>query len=230
MIPRKRIPYGQWSPDARALDVIGGKWTLLIVRDLSAGPRRFVDLQRNLPGISSEQLRIRLAEMVADGLLERRRFREVPPRVMYSLTPRGEELRRVVGEVAAWGMRWMWGPPREDEQVDFAALLRTITALPVPADMPSGVLSLRIGDDRFSCEVRDGHCRLVSDGDQRPDATISGPVSTWLQALGPPAPGRRLRTSGDRALAKAFLGLVSRYAEAAATPDQLDRSLGQAAL
>ena len=74
----KRHPYDQWSPDARALDLVGDKWTLLIIRDLAADPRRFVELQRVLPGISTEQLRSRLNRMVADGLLTRQRYREVP--------------------------------------------------------------------------------------------------------------------------------------------------------
>ena len=73
--PPKRHPYDQWSPDARALDLVGDKWTLLIIRDLAAGPRRFVELQRVLPGISTEQLRSRLNRMVADGLLTRQRYR-----------------------------------------------------------------------------------------------------------------------------------------------------------
>ena len=60
--------------------MVGDKWTLLIVRDLASGPRRFVELQRTLPGISTEQLRSRLNRMVADGLLTRQRYREVPPR------------------------------------------------------------------------------------------------------------------------------------------------------
>ena len=62
--PPKRHPYDQWSPDARALDLVGDKWTLLIIRDLSAGPRRFVELQRVLPGISAEQLRSRGVQIV----------------------------------------------------------------------------------------------------------------------------------------------------------------------
>src|SRR3954453_15303057 len=81
--PPKRHSYDQWAPDARALDLVGDKWTLLIVRDLVPGPRRFVELQRVLPGISTEQLRSRLNRMVADGLLTRQRYREVPPRVDY---------------------------------------------------------------------------------------------------------------------------------------------------
>ena len=101
--PPKRHPYNQWAPDARALDLVGDKWTLLIVRDLAAGPRRFVELQRVLPGISTEQLRSRLNRMVADGLLTRQRYREVPPRVEYSLSELGESLKPVIDILKAWG-------------------------------------------------------------------------------------------------------------------------------
>ena len=103
--PPKRHPYDQWSPDARALDLVGDKWTLLIIRDLAAGPRRFVELQRVLPGISTEQLRSRLNRMVADGLLTRQRYREVPPRVDYELTERSRELMPVLGALAQLGLR-----------------------------------------------------------------------------------------------------------------------------
>src|SRR5881394_726509 len=122
----KRHPYDQWSPDARALDLVGDKWTLLIVRDLASGPRRFVELQRVLPGISTEQLRSRLNRMVADGMLTRKRYREVPPRVDYELTERSRELAPVLGELARWGYEWAWGPPRETERVDVGAIFRLI--------------------------------------------------------------------------------------------------------
>src|ERR1700761_197374 len=109
--PPKRHPYDQWAPDARALDLVGDKWTLLIVRDLSSGPRRFVELQRVLPGISTEQLRSRLNRMVADGLLTRQRYREVPPRVDYELTERSRELIPVLGALARWGFCWAGARP-----------------------------------------------------------------------------------------------------------------------
>ena len=91
---------------------MGDKWTLLIVRDLVAGPRRFVELQRVLPGISTEQLRSRLNRMVADGLLTRQRYREVPPRVDYELTERARDLLPVIGALARWGYQWAWSAPR----------------------------------------------------------------------------------------------------------------------
>ena len=74
-----------------------------IVRDLISGPRRFVELQRVLPGISTEQLRSRLNRMVADGMLTRKRYREVPPRVDYELTDRAGALAPVLGELAKVG-------------------------------------------------------------------------------------------------------------------------------
>ena len=127
--PPKRHPYAQWAPDARALDLVGDKWTLLIVRDLTPGPRRFVELQRVLPGISTEQLRSRLNRMVADGLLTRQRYREVPPRVDYELTPRSRELLPVLGALAGWGLEWAWSAPRPGEAIDIGAILRVAPGL-----------------------------------------------------------------------------------------------------
>src|SRR3979411_3336036 len=113
--PPKPHPCDPWSPDTRALDLVGDKWTLLIVRDLVSGPRRFVELQRTLPGISTEQLRSRLNRMVADGLLTRQRYREVPPRVDYELTDRARHLIPVLGALARWGYEWSGSEARPGE-------------------------------------------------------------------------------------------------------------------
>ena len=134
--PPKRHPYDQWSPDARALDLVGDKWTLLIVRDLASGPRRFVELQRVLPGISTEQLRSRLNRMVADGMLTRKRYREVPPRVDYELTDRARDLMPVLAALARWGYDWAWSEPRGSEAVDIGAIFRLAPGL-IPASEPA---------------------------------------------------------------------------------------------
>ena len=134
--PPKRHPYDQWSPDARALDLVGDKWTLLIIRDLAAGPRRFVELQRVLPGISTEQLRSRLNRMVADGLLTRQRYREVPPRVDYELTERSRELIPVLGALARWGYDWTWSAPRPGEDVNVGAIFRLAPGMLEPPAGP----------------------------------------------------------------------------------------------
>src|SRR5207237_728286 len=146
--PPKRHRYNQWSPDARALDLVGDKWTLLIVRDLVSGPRRFVELQRTLPGISTEQLRSRLNRMVADGLLTRQRYREVPPRVDYELTERAQELVPVIGALARWGYDWTWSAPRQGEAVSIGAIFRTAPGLLAPARSAKGVVACVVQGDR----------------------------------------------------------------------------------
>src|ERR1700722_6850205 len=158
--PPKRHPYDQWSPDARALDLVGDKWTLLIIRDLAAGPRRFVELQRVLPGISTEQLRSRLNRMVADGMLTRQRYREVPPRVDYELTERARELMPILGELARWGYAWAWGTPRPSECVDIGAIFRLAPGLVHPVESLNGTVELTVqngdGDSVYQLIVRDG--------------------------------------------------------------------------
>ena len=146
--PPKRHPYNQWSPDARALDLVGDKWTLLIVRDLAGGPRRFVELQRVLPGISTEQLRSRLNRMVADGLLTRQRYREVPPRVDYELTERARELLPVVGALARWGYDWAWSAPRPGEAIDIGAIFRLAPGLLDAAGRRRGTVELTVESAR----------------------------------------------------------------------------------
>src|SRR6202790_5528715 len=146
--PPKRHPYDQWSPDARALDLVGDKWTLLIVRDLVSGPRRFVELQRVLPGISTEQLRSRLNRMVADGMLTRKRYREVPPRVDYELTERARDLMPILGELARWGYEWAWSSPRSSEDVELGAIFRLALGLVEPANVSGTVEFTVTGDEQ----------------------------------------------------------------------------------
>src|SRR5438309_1131858 len=185
-VPRpKRHPYDHWSPDARALDLVGDKWTLLIVRDLAAGPRRFVELQRVLPGISTEQLRSRLNRMVADGLLTRQRYREVPPRVDYELTERSRELLPVVGELARWGYNWAWSPPRPDEAIDIGAIFRCAPGMvELPADA-TGAIELTVGQRAYTL-VLEGHgVRIEERAAPEARARVSGSERAWIDALGP---------------------------------------------
>jgi DNA-binding HxlR family transcriptional regulator len=213
--PPKRHPYDQWTPDARALDLVGDKWTLLIIRDLAAGPRRFVELQRVLPGISTEQLRSRLNRMVADGMLTRRRFREVPPRVEYELTERARDLMPIIGELARWGYIWTWSAPREGEQIDIDAILRLAPGLAhLPRDV-RGRLELTVTDGRDSEPV--SLVMTVSAGDvaieegvaDNADARISAPTAVWVRAFLPTGERDGLRIEGDRVLAMRVLDALT---------------------
>lgn len=214
--PPKRHPYDQWSPDARALDLVGDKWTLLIVRDLLAGPRRFVQLQQVLPGISTEQLRSRLNRMVADGLLTRQRFREVPPRVEYSLTERARQLSPVIGALARWGYDWAWGAPREREAVDIGAIFRsTVGLLEAAPPIGSGTVEMRVDDRPYAMSIGGSKVELSEHEAGGADATISGSQSAWIAALGPDADRSGLEISGDSRMADVVLEGVSATARRA---------------
>jgi DNA-binding HxlR family transcriptional regulator len=97
--------YGQPCPVAESLDLVGERWTLLIVRDLIRGPARFQDLRTTLPGIPTRLLSERLKFMTAQGLVARKFYSDDPPRAHYALTDKGRDLGLVVGALAAWGAR-----------------------------------------------------------------------------------------------------------------------------
>src|ERR1700723_98044 len=218
--PAKRHPYDQWSPDARALDLVGDKWTLLIVRDLISGPRRFVELQRVLPGISTEQLRSRLNRMVADGMLTRQRFREVPPRVDYELTERARELMPILGELARWGYAWAWGTPRQSEAVDIAAMFRLAPGLVHPSAGLRGTVELTVEDGDESTVYRlpaaDGRVIVEEQAADRADARVIGSTRAWIKAFSPEGDRSELEVTGSRKLAGELLDGLALAAPGAA--------------
>jgi DNA-binding HxlR family transcriptional regulator len=217
--PPKRHPYDQWSPDARALDLVGDKWTLLIIRDLAAGPRRFVELQRVLPGISTEQLRSRLNRMVADGLLTRQRYREVPPRVDYELTERSRELMPVLGALARWGYDWTWSSPRPGEDINLGAIFRLAPGLLAPPPDVEGSVDVMVdgrGTDQpdrvFRLEAQEGHVEIREHPEGSADALVSGTETQWIRALAPNGSLDGLDLRGDRMLAETLLSDFTRAA------------------
>jgi DNA-binding HxlR family transcriptional regulator len=220
--PPKRHPYDQWSPDARALDLIGDKWTLLIVRDLAAGPRRFVELQRVLPGISTEQLRSRLNRMVADGMLTRKRYREVPPRVDYELTERAVELMPILGELARWGYEWAWSTPRPSESVDIGAIFRLAPGL-LEANGASGTVQCTVTDGRqgnpaaYLFSFEGDRVTIVERAQESCSAQVRGDTAAWISAFSP-EPHRdmsALKVDGDANLAHTLLTGLARTAPGA---------------
>ena len=97
--------YGQRCPVAKTLEVVGDRWTLLVVRDLLGGARRFQDLQAGLPGLAPNILSERLKLMEEHALVSRRFYSEHPPRAEYELTAKGKDLGVVIGALAEWGSR-----------------------------------------------------------------------------------------------------------------------------
>jgi DNA-binding HxlR family transcriptional regulator len=94
-------------PVCRTADVVCGKWTLLIIRDLADGRSRFCELERSLQGISPRTLSLRLRALEEEGIVERRTYPEVPPRVEYALTEKGRALVPIIEDMRAYGRRWL---------------------------------------------------------------------------------------------------------------------------
>ena len=220
--PPKRHPYDQWSPDTRALDLVGDKWTLLIVRDLAGGPRRFVELQRVLPGISTEQLRSRLNRMVADGLLTRQRYREVPPRVDYELTDRARDLMPVLGALARWGYDWAWSVPKNGEEINIGAIIRLAPGLLSLPRSLGGTVEVRApgkggASSTYVLTAARGRVKVEEREDAGADARVSGSQKAWVAAFSPNGSRSSLTIQGNKRLAEAMLDGLSVAAAASAS-------------
>jgi DNA-binding HxlR family transcriptional regulator len=100
-------------PVCRTAEVVCGKWTLLLVRDLAEGRSRFCELERSLAGISPRTLSLRLRALEDEGIVERHTFPEVPPRVEYALTDKGQALLPLIEDMRAYGERWLGGSCEE---------------------------------------------------------------------------------------------------------------------
>jgi DNA-binding HxlR family transcriptional regulator len=105
-------PYDMRCPVARTFDIVGERWTMLILRDLFvSGPRKFQDFENSLRGISPNTLSARLKRLEDAGIVERRFYEQHPPRAEYLLTERGRELRPVVRALFEWGRAHTTAPP-----------------------------------------------------------------------------------------------------------------------
>jgi len=169
--------YDEYCAAARALDVVGDRWTLLIVRELALqGPCRYTDLRNGLPGIATNLLAQRLRELERAGVVARE---EAPPPIattLFRLTARGEELRPVLAELVRWGMPLMT-EPRPADAVRSRWLAWALEFMLTDRDpaRPPTVIELRTGDEQIAVEAGGGavHVRLARA--EHPDVTLSGP-------------------------------------------------------
>jgi hypothetical protein len=165
-----------------------------------------------LPGISTEQLRSRLNRMVADDLLKRERYREVPPRVDYELTQRAQELLPVIGALSRWGARWAWGAPRGDEAVDIGAILRSLPGIETTNGL-AGTIELSVfaepAEVVYALTLSSGRISIDEQPAETADARVRGPQLAWVAALSPDAVTDALDITGDEALATGFLAMIA---------------------
>jgi DNA-binding HxlR family transcriptional regulator len=153
-MPRRR--YHQFCPLAKALDVIGERWTLLIVRELLSGPKRYTDLRAALPGLATDLLATRLRELQDNGLIDRREVPPPTPATVYELTSRGRALKPVIAELAHWG-RPLLREPADDHLPDSALSLGLEAAFrPEAAAGLDETYDIEVDGRRTAVRVRDG--------------------------------------------------------------------------
>ncbi|MGA5195068.1 winged helix-turn-helix transcriptional regulator [Streptomyces exfoliatus] len=158
--PRRRS-YDQHCAAARALDLVGDRWTLLVVRELLAGPRRYTDLHADLPGVSTDMLAGRLKDMEGAELVTRRRLPPPASAFVYELTPRGRDLLPVLRALAAWGAPDL-GEPRSTDAV--RAHWYAIPLLGALAELGAGVVQVTLDEGEFHVRVGDDGSVAYGDG------------------------------------------------------------------
>jgi DNA-binding HxlR family transcriptional regulator/putative sterol carrier protein len=209
--------YGQYCGLAYALDLVGERWALLIVRDLLMAPKRFTELERGLPGIPSNVLAARLKELEQNGIVAR----HVAPRpeagVVYDLTDYGRELEEIVLRLGRWGARSL-GEPKAGDVVTPAALVVALRAgfRPGAARGLRATYELRVGDVVVHARVAGGRLEAGEGPADAPDVVVESDatlkrVMAGELTLDEALAGGRFRVEGDRAL-------LDRFAEAFVLP------------
>ena len=182
--------YGQHDGITRALELIGERWALLIVRDLLVGPRRYSELAAGLPRIPSNILAARLKELQEAGVLRRAPHSRV---VVYELTPYGRELEPIVLGLGAWGFKTM-DDPREEQIItpdSMTMTLRTAFRQNVAATLPATAYAARVGAAELLIRV-DGAALDVTRGDGPADLAFAAGPDIRRLISGQLAPGRAI--------------------------------------
>src|ERR671918_313799 len=173
--------YEQYCPLAHALGVVGERWTLLVVRDLLHGPKRYTDLAEGLPGIGTNVLASRLRDLEKFGIVQKRKLPPPAASTVYELTEYGLELEEVMCALARWGARSL-GPPGPDDELYPEWGLNAFTALfnPEAARGLTETYVLRVGDDVFTVRLEDGRMHTHVGATDDPDLDASMDMSTFF--------------------------------------------------
>jgi DNA-binding HxlR family transcriptional regulator len=196
-MPEKKKSYGQYCGLARALEIVGERWGLLIVRDLLVGPRRFSDLHRGLPRIPTNVLSARLKELEDAGVVVRRVLPRPSGSIVYELTDFGNQLEDAVLSLARWGAQVL-GDPRSEEIVTVDSLIMAMrsTFNPKAARGLDASYELRVGDVVIHMRVHGAKLEVAAG--PLPDADLvidAGPALKALMA-GEMTPARAKASGG----------------------------------
>jgi DNA-binding HxlR family transcriptional regulator len=202
---RKR--YDQYCPIAHALDLVGDRWALLVVRELMHGQKRYTDLAASLPGIGTNVLAARLKELEAAGIVAKRTLPPPAASRVYELTGYGQELRPAMRELALWGARSL-GPPTADDEL-FPGWLENALDVVLAPLAPDGRYEFRVGDEVASLVDGEAHGGPAS----APDVVIEGDAEGVYHFLVDRTVAG-VTVTGDRTLVDALLAVVPQPATA----------------
>jgi DNA-binding HxlR family transcriptional regulator len=208
--------YGHFCMLAKALEHVGDRWTLLVVRDLLSGPKRFTDLMDRMAGITPKTLTRRVRDLETDGLVEA--DRETGRReVWYRLTPAGKDLQPALEELLLWGLRNVAEPPRPDEPVHPDHVLRALQLQLQREGVNAGTVRWHVhvpGTGHYTLTGAAGRWefRSVDDRETPADVTITATRSALARFLTAPPPreprGEHLEITGTSSAIRTFLKAI----------------------
>ena len=211
--------YDQYCAVARALDVVGERWTLLIVRELMTGPKRFKDLSGGLPGIGTNLLAARLKDLEGHELVRRTTLPPPAGSRVYELTESGRSLEPVVVSLCRWGSRILGAPRLADDLKPAWAMVAVRAALKLGATSGTReIYEFRVDEEVFHVRVEDGKVETLQGRAVDPNLVICGGTRTFLDlAAGRLKPTEALeageiRAEGDRDALARYLEMFERPA------------------
>lgn len=200
--------YGEHCAVARALDVVGERWALLVVRELLLGPKRFTDLRTGLPNAKPSVVSHRLQELEEAGVVRRRKLAPPAGAWVYELTEDGQDLEPIVIALGDWGRRVPTRPGAVHGSDSIVLALQSRFDPQAAAGL-RGSFELRLGDDRYRIVVSEGRMTARRGEPEGPDAVIeTDPETLGAALLGGGAP-KGVKIGGDRELAERFLALFA---------------------
>jgi DNA-binding HxlR family transcriptional regulator len=208
--------YAQYCPVAHALELVGERWALLVVRELLNGPKRYTDLATALPGIGTNILAGRLRDLEQAGVVQKRRLPPPAAVKVYELTPYGEELREPLYALARWGARTL-GPPGPSDSLSPGWLVNAVRATCAAAgdDFPSATFELRADGDVVTVRFEDDRPHVEAGSTGEADVVIETDPSTLFcvasreQSIKEAIGAGAVRITGKRADGERFLSLFS---------------------
>ncbi len=203
-----RRSYQEGCIAAHALDVVGERWALLVVRELMLGPRRFQALRAGLPGLSANILSRRLQELEAAGVVARAVLPPPAEVAVYTLTPAGEALWPVLAALCRWGAAMPGHDPRQF--ISPVALMLSMKAVVRPAPDLALTVGFRLGADLFTVRMQEGGYRVVRADSWAGDLRLAGAANAMAAVVYGPRPlaetaGALVEAEGDLARGQAFV-------------------------